>query len=155
MSNHIDSYLDDLGAALRARGLASEQADDIIPEAASHIRDGWGPGRDARTGPRVRRAVVSRGLGAPSVAGEWEYRTIEGATAFNEMDQLEKAGREGWELIGCGLSLFCRRRTGGSLRWEYRRRIGGPRVDAEVAGDGWELATTWMVFRYYRRRVAG
>ena len=71
------------------------------------------------------------------------------------MDQLEKAGREGWELIGCGLRLFCRRRTGGSLRWEYRRRIGGPRVDAELARNGWELATTWMVFRYYRRRVAG
>ena len=157
MSNTVAGYLDELRAGLRARGLASEHADEIVREAASHLSDAGGDPVET-LGPidEFVEAVVSRGRDEPEAAGDWEYRTVDGATAFNEMSQLEEAGREGWELIGCApWRLFCRRRTGGSMRWEYRRRIGGPRLDAELARDGWELATTWLLFRYYRRPVAG
>ena len=121
-----------LRAALRARGLAVEHADDIVREAASHGSDAGGDPVET-LGPvdEFVEAVVSRGGDAPHAAGDWEYRTIEGATAFNEMSQLEEAGREGWELIGCApFRLVCRRRTDGSVRWDYRRSIGGPHLDA-------------------------
>jgi len=154
MSDTPKTYLDDLAGRLRDRGLASGDVDDIVREAQSHLSEAGGdPVEALGSVDEFVEAVVSRGDVTGPTDG-WEYRTVTGATAFNELKLLEEAGAEGWELIGCApLQLHCRRRTEGASRWEYRREVGGPGRDAALARNGWELATTWMIFRYYRRAL--
>jgi len=155
VNTSVNTYLDELAAGLRSCGLTSDEADEIVREAASHVREAGGDPVET-LGPldEFVEAVVSRGAETLETSALWEHRTIEGATAFNEMRLLEEAGREGWELIGCApLRLYCRRRPGELVGWEYRRKSGGPRLDAELARDGWKLATTWLIFRYYGRRI--
>ena len=84
MSDPIDTYLEELAARLRARGLASQQAEEIAREAASHLREAGGKPADVvGTVEEFTEAIVSRGLDGTDAGGDWEYRTIEGATACN------------------------------------------------------------------------
>jgi hypothetical protein len=157
MTTSTKRYLEELRTRLRARGVASEHVDEVVREAESHLAEAGGDPATA-LGPvdEFVEAFATRGGETATWDGPWEYRTLDGATAFNELALLAEAGRDRWELIGCGpLQLHFRRRAGAPPRWEYRRRVGGPGLDAELAREGWELATTWMLFRYYRRRSTG
>lgn len=151
MPDHA-SYLTALSDGLRAEGVPEADIEEIVREAASHL-DAADEPPEAALGPvnAFVAAVVSRGAPAPAGA-RWEYRTITGATAANELRLLEEAGREGWQLTGCGpLALHVRRPAVGAAPIEHVRHVGGPSRDDRMAAEGWQLATTWMIFRYYRR----
>lgn len=154
MSSASTSYLRELRAQLRAHGIAPDDTEEIIREAESHLVESGGDPVDVLgTVEEFAAAVVSRGREEPPpISDGWEHRTITGATAFNEMRLLEEAGADGWQLVGCGpLQLHVRRPHGGGPPWEHRRVLGGHASDGRLANEGWELATTWMMFRYYRR----
>ena len=42
MNTSVNTYLDELAAGLRSRGLTSDEADEIVREAASHVREAGG-----------------------------------------------------------------------------------------------------------------
>jgi hypothetical protein len=101
---------------------------------------------------RFGAAIDDRG--ADSVAGaEFEVRL--GATAFNEMRMLEEEGRKGRELLATGpLKLFFRQTR---QRWEYQRVVATSAKAASdsLRGDGWTFVSSWFVFHYFKRPVAG
>ena len=78
-----------------------------------------------------------------------EQVVISGATAFNEMSLLARAGEDGLELMGVGmLALICRKTE---HQWAYRRTVGlGHR---SLTDAGWHLADAWFPFRYYKRMI--
>lgn len=157
MSTASEAYLIELRNQLRARGVVPNDAEEIVREAESHLaQSGGDPVEDLGSAEEFASAIVSRGSEPPGADRDgWEHRTITGATAFNEMRMLAEAGCDGWQLVGCApFQLQVRRPLSGGPRWEYRRAVGGPVNDSRLTGEGWHLATTWMIFRYYRRPVS-
>ncbi|CAM5296605.1 hypothetical protein SAVIM338S_00386 [Streptomyces avidinii] len=82
------------------------------------------------------------------VDGAPPRRTITPVTAFNEMAELEEAGRDGWHLVDYGplfLVVEASDRT-----WEHRRAFGGQR--RRMKAEGWTQVGTWSFpWRYYKR----
>lgn len=57
-------------------------------------------------------------------------------TAFDEMAELEIAGRLGWHTIGAGMLRHRMVRT--ATQWEHRR-LHWPQSAAKLARDGWQV----------------
>ena len=72
-----------------------------------------------------------------------------GASAFHEMRILEEEGRQGRELIDMGVLKLVFRQT--DTKWEYRRKIGQSRMIAAMQEDGWQHASVWLPFHYFKR----
>lgn len=68
---------------------------------------------------------------------EGRERWLGPVTAFDEMAELELAGRQGWRTVGAGMLKHRVRRT--PTQWEHRRVIWtGPLRRWET--EGWEVA---------------
>lgn len=87
----------------------------------------------------------------PADQGRVEVRL--GATAFNEMQILEREGAKGNELVQIGVLRLVFRPT--RRRWKYRRVVAvlpGPIAAAQAAG--WTFVASWFPFHYFKRPVA-
>ena len=87
----------------------------------------------------------------------WHDRTFR-ATAFDEMEILQYAGRDGCELLDVGpYALYCRRRGDHSKvgRWEYIRRVGIHRsgIVEDMLADRWQPCGQWVMFHYFKREI--
>lgn len=73
-----------------------------------------------------------------------EHRWLGPVTAFDEMAELELAGRMGWHTVGAGLLRHKMVRT--ATRWEHRRVVW-LRPASQYAVDGWRIgcrAFPWL-----------
>lgn len=75
-----------------------------------------------------------------------------GATAFNEMWMLHKAGDKCLELVRIGALTLVFRRS--DHAWEYRRRVGASPAMAEMEEAGWTYVSSWLPFHYFKRPLA-
>ncbi|WP_127794472.1 hypothetical protein [Agromyces sp. LHK192] len=84
--------------------------------------------------------------GAP--ADDREYRWLGPVTAFDEMAELELAGRAGWHTVEVGILRHLMVRT--DTQWEHKRVVfrGLSRRDAD---DGWVVAAQWFPWAYLVR----
>ncbi|MFJ8435944.1 hypothetical protein ACIQ9P_32050 [Kitasatospora sp. NPDC094019] len=75
-------------------------------------------------------------------------RTITPVTAFNEMAELDTAGRDGWHLVDYGTLFLVVEAS--DRTWEHRRAFVGQR--RRVHADGWtEVGSGSFPWRYYKR----
>ena len=78
-----------------------------------------------------RRGVVD------PLPDQGEERWLGPVTAFDEMDELMLAGRQGWRTVGAGMLKHRVRRT--PTQWEHQRIVWtGPLRRREA--EGWEVA---------------
>ena len=84
----------------------------------------------------MSRQAAQQRFGAGSViAGESE-RWLGPVTAFDELAELEIAGRQGWHTVEAGMPSHRMVRT--DTQWEHRGSCGVDRSRAEAA-DGWQV----------------
>ena len=77
-----------------------------------------------------------------------EYRWLGPVTAFDEMPELELAGRRGWRTIGAGMLKHRMERT--DTQWGHRRVVWRrPAGSYEV--DGWVVAARAFPWLYLVR----
>jgi hypothetical protein len=71
-------------------------------------------------------------------------------TAFTEMAALEKAGREGWQLVDFGTLRHVVEAS--DQQWEHRRvpLAVGPRR-RRLEEEGWQAVGSWLPWQYYKR----
>lgn len=85
----------------------------------------------------VQQRFGARPAGADETGDGAEERWLGPVTAFDEMAELEIAGRQGWRTVGAGMLKHRVRRT--STQWEHKRIVWtGPLRRWE--DDGWEVA---------------
>ena len=153
-------YLEQLGRALRRRGLEPSRTAEVVGEVADHLAESGERPVDAFGDPEQYAATL---LAAdPSGGGDepaYEARTFR-ATAFDEEEILADLGRDGWELTGVrDFGLHARRPRSAEARrtWEYARRTGVRRsvvVDA-METDGWIPCGRWVTYHYFKRPSSG
>jgi hypothetical protein len=96
--------------------------------------------------------AIGRVLGVSRQAAQQRFRSPEApegrrvikATAFNEVEILEREGREGNHLVDFGPMYLVVEPS--EQEWEHLRVVGR----REPEGD-WELVGRWFPFRYYKR----
>jgi hypothetical protein len=82
----------------------------------------------------MTRQAVQQRFGKTADDGvHGEQRWLGPVTAFDEMRELEAAGRAGWHTVGTGLLGHRMTRTG--TEWEHRRVLWGAARRHE--GEGW------------------
>lgn len=93
----------------------------------------------------TRQAVQQRFGGGSGVAeANAETRTLGPVTAFDEMRELELAGRQGWHTVGAGMLSHTMVST--DTQWEHRRVVWR-RPAEHYARDGWQIgcrAFPWL-----------
>ncbi|WP_204163715.1 hypothetical protein [Nocardioides solisilvae] len=77
-----------------------------------------------------------------------EERWLGPITAFDEMAELEIAGRLGWRTVGAGMLKHRVRRT--PTQWEHRRVVW-TRRPSSFERDGWEVAVLAFPWIYLVR----
>ncbi|ACZ30474.1 hypothetical protein Xcel_1443 [Xylanimonas cellulosilytica DSM 15894] len=137
---------------------AATMRDDAVA-AARHQRTSW-----ARIGARLgmsrqaaqqRFGVVTGDEGPtadPTLADLGDVWRLSPVTAFDEMEQLERYGQQGWHSIGCGPLYHDMAKD--AVVWEHRRSsVLGPRR-SRLEADGWTMiGTGWFPWAYYARRT--
>lgn len=92
----------------------------------------------------TRQAVQQRFGRAPDDDDAPEERWLGPVTAFDEMPELELAGRQGWRTVGAGMLRHRMRRT--DTQWEHRR-VMWLRPASQYEVDGWQVgcrAFPWL-----------
>jgi hypothetical protein len=96
-----------------------------------------------------RQAAQQRFGGAEAPEAHGNQKVLFPLTAFTEMAALEKAGREGWHLVGFGMLRHVVEAS--DQQWEHRRvplALGSRR---RLEADGWQAVGGWYPWRYYKR----
>jgi len=95
-----------------------------------------------------RQGVQQRFGSRDEVSDDPQYRWLGPVTAFDEMRELELAGRMGWHTVQAGLLRHRMVRT--DTQWEHRRVVwAGPRRNLEQ--DGWQLGCRAFPWAYLVR----
>lgn len=93
----------------------------------------------------TRQAVQQRfGAPTPDELEEPEFRWLGPVTAFDEMQELELAGRRGWRTVGTGMLRHRMQQT--DTQWEHRRVVWARSPD-HYETDGWQVgcrAFPWL-----------
>ena len=96
-----------------------------------------------------RQAAQQRfGTAEPPKAGG-NQKVLFPLTAFTEMAALEKAGREGWHLVGFGMLRHVVESS--DQQWEHRRVPLALASRRRMEADGWQPVGGWYPWRYYKR----
>ena len=74
--------------------------------------------------------------------GEGEERWLGPVTAFDEMAELDLAGRQGWRTVDAAMFRHRMRRT--ATQWEHKRIVWGPLRRWEAAGWEGVRAFPWI-----------
>lgn len=141
-----------LVAATRA---GAEETSRLLREAVQGAR---AAGHSWDTVGRVlgvsRQAAQQRFSGkgpGPDTSGTAERRVLTPLTAFDEMQALAEAGRDGWELVDYGPLFHVVERS--DHPWEHRRvpfAVGGRHRRME--SEGWtQVGSGSFPWRYYKR----
>jgi hypothetical protein len=99
----------------------------------------------------TRQAAQQRFGAAGDPATAANQKVLFPLTAFTEMAALEKAGREGWHLVGFGMLRHVVEAS--DQQWEHRRvplALGSRR---KLEEDGWQSVGGWYPWRYYKRAL--
>jgi hypothetical protein len=130
---------------------------------------------DARVGEMLNAAVsaarraghtweaIGRSLGVSRQAAQQRFGSVAGAddlsadrrllssaTAFDEMQALERAGRYGWHSVGYGVLHHVLERS--DEQWEHRRVPVWSRRVSHLEEEGWQrIGTMWFPWAYYAR----
>lgn len=96
----------------------------------------------------TRQAAQQRFGAGDEALGVGEERWLGPVTAFDEMHELEIAGRQGWRTIGAGMLKHRVVRT--ATRWEHRRVLWS-RPPSSFAQDGWQVAVRAFPWVYLVR----
>ena len=155
-----ETYLGELTAHLQCRGVSEKRIAEIIAEVENHLHESGEQSKEA-FGPAAayaeKMAAFTENNPPEDEDTQWHNRTFK-ATAFDEMETLGWAGKEGWELVDVGpLALFCKRPVvlNQGFHWEYVRRTGTHRrsIVEEMITSKWEPCGQWIVFHYFKRKV--
>lgn len=101
----------------------------------------------SRQAAQQRFGRVLDSVEAPAPA---EKRRLYPVTAFDEMEALAEAGRDGWHSVGYGMYFHDLVRS--DEQWEHRRiaAFGSSRHSLEA--DGWQrVGAMWFPWAYYAR----
>ena len=105
----------------------------------------------------LSRQAVQQRFGSPAPApggddpdGDAEERWLGPVTAFDEMAELDLAGRLGWRTVQAGLLRHRMVRT--ATRWEHRRCLAG-RAVRRLEADGWEVGCRAFPWVYMVRAL--
>jgi hypothetical protein len=91
-----------------------------------------------------RQAAQQRFGGRDDEAVGPEERWLGPVTAFDEMRELELAGRRGWHTVGAGMLRHRMVRT--ETQWEHRR-MAWVKLPSRYEKDGWQIgckAFPWL-----------
>lgn len=77
-----------------------------------------------------------------------ERRRLGPVTAFDEMAELEIAGRQGWRTVGAGMFYHLVERT--DTQWEHRRVVW-TRPSGRLERGGWQVAVRAFPWVYLVR----
>jgi len=141
----VPEHLALIGAAARAEG----EARAILQRSVAAARAGgasWAAigaelGMSRQAAQQRFGAVVEASAAAPASDTE---RWLGPVTAFDEMAELDAAGRMGWRTVEVGMLSHRMRRT--DTQWEHRRLFWRSSLAAEER-DGWEIgcrAFPWL-----------
>ena len=95
-----------------------------------------------RQAAQQRFGAVSDGPDGP------DTRWLGPVTAFDELPELELAGRKGWRTVGAGMLKHKMVRT--PTQWEHRRVVWS-RLPSSYEVDGWEVAVRAFPWIYLVR----
>lgn len=95
-----------------------------------------------------RQAVQQRFGSARAPEAGLETRRLGPVTAFDELPELELAGRQGWRTIGAGMLYHLVERT--DTQWETRRVVWRRPAGAYEV-DGWQVAVRAFPWLYLVR----
>lgn len=97
----------------------------------------------------LSRQAVQQRFGAGSLeADEPRRRRLGPVTAFDELPELELAGRLGWRTVGAGMLYHLVERT--DTQWETRRVVWR-KPASTYEQDGWEVAVRSFPWLYLVR----
>lgn len=94
-----------------------------------------------------RQAAQQRFGAVTEPEAEPEVRWLGPVTAFDELAELELAGRLGWRTVDAGMLKHKMMRTG--TQWEHRRVVWRP--TAALEGEGWQVAVRAFPWIYLVR----
>jgi hypothetical protein len=155
------AYFDRLGAALRAAGMPSAEAEATVTDLTAYVADGDGAdpaeefGEPEEFAARLTGGVPVEGPSAQAEVWKWT------CDLYNDRALLNQYGDQGWEVerIDRVGRFVCRRDPSAALRWEYRREIANNAQEraariAELAPEGWEPSGHWLFSLYFKRPKA-
>lgn len=139
---------DDHLAIVERAAEADRVARDLLDQA---VRSARGSGHSwAAIGSVLgltRQAAQQRFSDKERGADAAETRNLGPVTAFDEMGELEQAGRLGWRTVGIGMFTHQMVRT--PTQWEHRRVIWGRPAGRQ--GEGWQVAVRSFPWIYLVR----
>ncbi len=95
-----------------------------------------------------RQAVQQRFGAAGATSEQPELRRLGPVTAFDELTELEIAGRQGWHTVGAG--MFYHLVVGTDTQWAHRR-VAWTKPARAYEKDGWTVAVRAFPWLYLVR----
>jgi hypothetical protein len=106
----------------------------------------------SRQAAQQRFAVSGEDLGARAGDNREPQRVVRGATLFNELEILEREGRQGWRLVGLGMLQLRFERS--DQQWEHVRRIDQGSADRRAMMEsGWQHVGSYLLWHYFARSL--
>jgi hypothetical protein len=136
------------------RAAAAERAvKELLEQSVSAARGGGHPWSAIGDALGLSRQAVQQRFGGGSRSagtspGGGELRRLGPVTAFDEMAELEIAGRQGWRTIDAGMLHHVVERT--DTQWEHRRVVWTKPATAYET-DGWTVAVRAFPWLYLVR----
>lgn len=96
----------------------------------------------------MTRQAAQKRFGGRDEPVSAEERTLGPVTAFDEMRELEIAGRKGWRTVGAGMLHHRMVRT--DTQWEHRR-VAWVKAPSRYEKDGWQIAIRFFPWIYLVR----
>lgn len=143
-----DAPLDHLALVARAAE-AHTVTRDLLQQAVAAARaDGRSWAAVGAVLGLTRQAAQQRFGGVPHEPAEGEERWLGPVTAFDEMRELELAGRQGWHTTAAAMLRHRVVRT--PTQWEHRRVVW-TRPAPSYARDGWQVGARAFPWLYLVR----
>lgn len=135
-------------ALVKSSAAAEREASELLQRAvvaARAVGVSW-----ARIGDRLgmTRQAAQQRFGRADTPEDGVERWLGPVTAFDEMVELELAGRQGWHTVGAG--LLTHRLVHTPTQWEHRRTIWRSPSSRERE-EGWEVAVRAFPWVYWVR----
>jgi hypothetical protein len=150
LEHNVDSYLDLIEATQRS----SQEINQLLHAAVTSARSA-GASWD-RIGQRlgISRQAAQQRFGRTSTHDEpvsaETTRRLTPVTAFNEMEALAEAGRQGWHSVGFG--MYFHDLVHSDEQWEYLRIGAFGAKHQELLQANWQrIGSMWFPWAYYKR----
>lgn len=133
-SLHLDDHLRVVSASARAE----DEARTLLQRSVEAARAGGASWARIGTALGMSRQAAQQRFGAPVREEDvsTEERWLGPVTAFDELPELEAAGRQGWRTVEAGMLAHRMVRT--DTQWEHRRILWRSSLERERQ-DGWQV----------------